>query len=245
MLAGRPSLVLVGRLPEQRDRGQNPPDGPFGNVTRACLQISQLGGSVPVMDADDAEFQRLISDLRSGDSQTAQAFFDHYGPLLERLAERHLASGIRRRVGADDVVQSACRTFFRHKSGQFQLNDSESLWHLLSAITLAKVREQARFQLRKKRGLNQEQHLESHASTDGHAFDAADGGIGPDEAVAFEEQFELLVGALDDEERRLVDLKLQEFTNAEAAQRLGCSERTVRRLMKRIQAQLTRQLEGS
>ena len=197
------------------------------------------------MYADDAEFQRLITGLRNGDPQTAQAFYEHYGPMLERLADKHLASAVRRRVGADDVVQSACRTFFRRaKSGQFQLEDSEGLWRLLSVITLAKVREQARFQLRKKRGLAQEQHLESHASTDGHAMEIAGVGISPDDAVAFEEQFELLVGALDEEERQLVDLKLQQFTNAEAAERMGCSERTVRRLMKRIQAQLARQLEA-
>src|SRR5207302_203407 len=79
------------------------------------------------------------------------------GTLLEQLAERRLSKGLRRRVGADDVVQSAYRTFLRRaQAGEFQLADSDGLWRLLSAITLATVRELARFHGRQKRGFEQE-----------------------------------------------------------------------------------------
>jgi hypothetical protein len=54
-------------------------------------------------------------------------------------------------------VQSACFTFLRRvRGGEFQLEDSEGLWRLLCAITLAKVHKQTRFHLRQKRGLGQE-----------------------------------------------------------------------------------------
>ncbi len=42
----------------------------------------------------------------------------------------------------------------------------------------------------------------------------------------------------------MVDLKLQEHTNEEAARLLGCSERTVRRILKRVQSRLTRAFEA-
>ena len=45
-------------------------------------------------------------------------------------------------------------------------------------------------------------------------------------------------------ERQVVVLKLEECTNEEIAERLGSSERTVRRILKRVQSQLTRALEG-
>jgi RNA polymerase sigma-70 factor, ECF subfamily len=197
------------------------------------------------MESEPFDFATVVAGLRAGDARTIEAFYRYYAPLLERLAEKHLASGMRRRVGPDDAVQSACRTFFRRaQGGQFQIEDAEGLWRLLSAITLAKVREQARFHLRKKRGLAQEEHFESWAERCGSPVEVAGAAVGPDDAVAFEEQFERLLAALDDEQRQLVDLKLQQCTNAEAAQRLGCSERTVRRLLKGIQAQLTRQLEA-
>jgi DNA-directed RNA polymerase specialized sigma subunit len=48
------------------------------------------------------------------------------------------------------------------------------------------------------------------------------------------------MASLDDEEQRLVDLKLQQDTNLEVADRMGCSERTVCRLLERVRARLER-----
>jgi DNA-directed RNA polymerase specialized sigma24 family protein len=38
-----------------------------------------------------------------------------------------------------------------------------------------------------------------------------------------------------------VDLKLQELTNEQVAEQFGCSERTVRRILKRVQERIERQ----
>ena len=40
-----------------------------------------------------------------------------------------------------------------------------------------------------------------------------------------------------------MDLKLQECTTEEMAERMGCSERTVRRILKRVQTQLAQAFE--
>src|SRR3954447_7477702 len=112
------------------------------------------------MAEDQDRWQQLIQGLRTGDRQATQAFWDQYGELLQKVAEKHLAGGLRRRVGPEDVVQSACRTFLRRaRGGEFRLEDSEGLWRLLCAITLTKIREQARYHLRQKRGLDREQPL--------------------------------------------------------------------------------------
>src|SRR5215211_5940267 len=109
------------------------------------------------MGEGDDRMSRLIGGLRGGDHQVLQEFWDQYGPQLHRLAEKNLPAGLRRRVGPEDVVQSACRTFLRRaREGEFRLDDSAALWRLLCAITLTKVREQTRFHLRQKRGLDQE-----------------------------------------------------------------------------------------
>src|SRR5438270_12388062 len=109
------------------------------------------------MSDEQDRWQRLIRGLRDGDQGVAFEFWRQYGEALHRLADRNLAPGLRRRVGPEDIVQSACRTFLRRAQvGEFQLPDSEALWRLLCAITLTKVREQTRFHLRKKRGLDQE-----------------------------------------------------------------------------------------
>ena len=192
------------------------------------------------MSTEEEYWGHLIRGLRDGDRTVVQDFCQRYGASLERLAAKHLPAALRRRVGPEDVVQSACRTFLRRtRGGEFQLADSEDLWRLLCAITLTKVREQARFHLRQKRGLDKEVALEA-PSQDSlvTAFQPVARGPTPAEAAEFADQFEKIISALDEEERQVVDLKLQEYTTQEMAQRMGCSERTVRRILKRVQTQL-------
>lgn len=197
------------------------------------------------MAEENDRWQHLIHGLRVGDRKATQAFWDQYGALLQQVAEKNLSAGVRRRVGPEDVVQSACRTFLRRaKGGEFQLEDSEGLWRLLCAITLTKIREQTRYHMRQKRGLDQEVNLAAPSGQDSApSFDVAATGPTPAEATEFADQFQQLLASLDEEERQIVDLKLQELTHKEVAEKLGSSERTVRRVIHRVQAKLNRVFE--
>ena len=75
-------------------------------------------------------------------------------------------------------------------------------------------------------------------------IEASAPGISPFAAVAFQEQFENLLELFDEEERQLLDLKLQQCTNEEAASKMGCSERTVRRILERVKKHLERHFAG-
>ena len=191
---------------------------------------------------NDLDWKEWMTRLVDGDSRAEHDFWNQYGERLQRLAAQHLSDGLRRRVGAEDVVQSACRTFLRRaQGGQFELSDSDSLWRLLCAITLTKVRQQARFHGRQKRAVGQEQYLNAEGSR------AAGGPVispepTPDEAAEFADQLEQLLSLLDEEEREVVVLKLEQNTNEEVARHLQCSERTVRRIVKRLQARLKERL---
>lgn len=192
------------------------------------------------VDQEDTHWQRLIHGLRAGDESIVREFCGQYGELLHDLADRHLGTQLRRRVEPEDVVQSVCRTFLRRaRAGQFALPDSGALWRLLCAITLNKVRQQARHHRRHKRGMALDKPL-AHGS----AWHPAASDPMPSDAAAFAEQFARLMDALDAEERHVVDLKMQDHTNEEVAECLGLSERTVRRILKRIQTRLTRSLEA-
>jgi RNA polymerase sigma factor (sigma-70 family) len=197
------------------------------------------------MNAEDSDpWQRFIQGLRSGDHAILLEFCQSYGPQLNRLADKYLGAKVRRRVGSEDVVQSACRTFFRRaQGGEFQLADSEDLWRLLCAITVTKVREHARYHNRLKRGLERETALPADAGNSGAHVNPRDPRLTPAEAAEFSDFFESIRSGLDEEERQIVDLKLQDCTNDEVAEQLGLSERTVRRAVKRVQARLTRVLE--
>lgn len=189
-------------------------------------------------------WDRLIRGLRTGDEEIVAEFCAQYGRHLHAVAEKNIATGLRRRVGPESIMQSAYRTFFRRaREGQFDLADSEDLWRLLCAITLTKVREQARYHLRHKRAVNRETDVGA-AEEAGERRQPTAPGPTPAEAAALAEQFEVLLASLDEEEQQIVELKLQELTNLEVADRLGCSDRTVSRILARIKDRLEQSFES-
>jgi RNA polymerase sigma-70 factor (ECF subfamily) len=197
------------------------------------------------MSHEEEVWRQQLQGLRDGDPEVVPVFWEQYGEMLHGLADKHLWGDLRRRVGPEDVVQSVCRTFFRRaKGGEFRLRNADDLWRLLCVITLNKVRDLGRFHRCQKRGLGQEVELPGE-SGDGTLGDPAPAAPGPsaEDLAAFADQLELLVASLDEEEQQVVDLKLQDCTNHEVADRLRCSTRTVRRILKRVQTRLVRVFE--
>lgn len=195
----------------------------------------------------DLDWERLIQGLTHGDSDVLRSFYAEYGPMLRNIADSRLAPGMRRRFDADDVIQSTFRTFFRRAQvGYFQFEDNQRLWNLLCAITLTKLREKARFHQRKSRGVGREVSVDAgdDSADAGHGDSGlVAGGPTPDAAAEFADTFDMLVTSLDEDERKLMDLKLQDQTNDEAAEALGISERTVRRMLSRLQEKFEKLLQ--
>ncbi|MGI9515888.1 MAG: RNA polymerase sigma factor [Pirellulaceae bacterium] len=189
----------------------------------------------------EQDWDRMINGLRSGDDEACAEFWGEYGTMLEAVAQKQLSQKLQRRVGSDDVVQSACRTFFRRVSaGQFELPDADALWRLMCAITLTKARRAARDHTRQKRGIENEQYIDASAA-DGssRAFQLPGGGQTPLDAAAFSDQMQTLLASLEPNECQVLDLKLQQNTNEEIAEVMGCSERTVRRITNQIRERWT------
>jgi RNA polymerase sigma factor (sigma-70 family) len=196
---------------------------------------------------DDDRFESLIQGIREGDEQAAIRFWNSYSPMLERLVERNLALRLRRRVGPEDVVQSACRTFLRRaQAGEFEISDADMLWRLLCTIALTKVRKEVRFHGQQKRDIQREKHLDSVDLAGRPKTPQIEDPLStPAAAVEFADQMQMLIESLDAKEREVLELKLQELDNVEIARRLRCAERTVRRRLERIEARLTRMLDDS
>jgi RNA polymerase sigma factor (sigma-70 family) len=183
----------------------------------------------------DEDWQRLIDGLRAGNAAIEREFWERYGAALHRVAERRLSPQLQARVGPEDVALSAYRTFLRRsRAGEFQLADCAALWKILCFLTLTKVREQARFHRRRKRSVEQEHRLGATTDSADVALGVLDPAAEPAEAAAVADEMEALLARLDEEERQVVALKLQDLTNDEVALRLNLSERTVRRMLKRI-----------
>jgi RNA polymerase sigma-70 factor (ECF subfamily) len=195
------------------------------------------------MTDSDQHWSSWVRRLADGEEAVVVEFWRDYGGRLEALAAGYLSSRMRRREGPEDVVQSVCRTFLRrNREGQFELAGPDSLWRLLCAITLAKVREKVRFHGREKRKIDRERYLDDSRASDSPLVSHEPT---PAEAAEFADQMQRLFHGMDDEERQVVTMKLEQYTHPEIADRLGCSERTVRRIVKRVQEHLKRVLEES
>ena len=186
-----------------------------------------------------------LGQLLKGEPDAVAEFWDQYGFRLIGLADKQLNPKLQGRVDAEDVVQSACRTFFRRgQSQQFQLEESESLWRLLCAIVVNKARRKARFHTQKKRGVDAEKDPSDNDGGRPREMGASSLPT-PEEIVEYNDQFEFLMSALDENEKQLVQCKLESQTNAEIAETLKCSERTVRRLFAGIRSRLIEQFEDA
>lgn len=191
----------------------------------------------------ETDLDALIGGLIAGEAHAVRRFCAAYGPALQRIADRRIATPLRPRIDAEDVVQSVYRTFFRRAAdGQFALEDASALWRLLCAITLTKVREKARFHTRQRRAPDREVAVD--AGVDGPGLQQRAAAPGQDEQLALADAMAQLLADLTPQEQALVDLKLQDVPNHEIAARMGCSERTVRRLLGRLKQQFQQALGG-
>jgi RNA polymerase sigma factor (sigma-70 family) len=168
---------------------------------------------------------------RAGDQVAAEELHRRYAQRLCALAEREIGRRLARRVGADDVVQSVFRTFFRRTAaGEFVIDHSGSLWQLLASITINKVRRQGEYHHAAKRNVAAED------STEDVAFcpEVFTQEPGPDEAAMLADEIEATLKGLKPDEAEMFQLALQGHTTPELAQRFHCSRWTVRRVLDRI-----------
>jgi len=195
----------------------------------------------PVSESDRAHWVAWVRQLAEGDEDVATEFWNLFGSRIRALADKNLTGNLHRRVEPDDIANSACRTFLRRaKSGHFDLPDSESLWRLMCVITLAKTSAYARYHFAQKRGIQRERSIHAGDGTARRPIVelVASKSPTPEEIVDFRDQFLHLMTSFDAESQQIVQLKLEQHTNANIAEQMGCAERTVRRKIKRVQATL-------
>lgn len=222
----------------------NSEEGAFAVARHIAILTIRTRDRGAAVNDEDLEWDAIIKGLRRGDAEVVAHFYRRYGEPLQAIADRKIGEQLRRRIDASDVVQSAMRTFFRRAhEGRVELGDSEKLWNLLCAITLTKVREQARFHRRNRRDVQREspasavdesgllpiERVPHHEPT-------------PDVVAEFRDQLQFLMDAMDDEERQVLACKLQDCTNDETASQMGISERSVRRILSRLKHRLEQQI---
>jgi RNA polymerase sigma-70 factor (ECF subfamily) len=175
----------------------------------------------------------LLHLLRIGDQRAAQEVFDRYANQLLHLARRRISQRLARRIDPEDIVQSVFRTFFdRARAGKFQVEGPDDLCKLLVRITVRKTLRQVAFHQAAKRDMNQEA-VPADGEQD-RLLEILDRGPTPEEAGKFLDQLDHLLDQMRPEDRQIIDLRLQGYSNVEIAERLNISDRKIRRLMERL-----------
>ena len=183
-------------------------------------------------------FNDVMIGLNAGDEVAAAAVFNRFVQRLIALARLQLDARLRQKIDPEDVLQSVFRSFFqRQADGQFTLQGWDSLWSLLTVITVRKCR-------------NVAEHF--HAARRNVAREAAPehSGIGsvtlardptPSEVLMLAETVEELVRGLPERDREILSLALQGYAADEISTQLQRPLRTVYRVLERIKKRLQRQ----
>lgn len=189
--------------------------------------------------SEDSSFALLMNRLRAGDEPAASEIFHLYGRRLIALAGQRLNATIRQKVDPEDVLQSVFRSFFRrHAEGTLEVSDWNSLWALLTVITLRKCGHQIEHFTAARRDVQRETQPhsdDSSATWQGIARDPT-----PSEAAMLAEMVEQLVEGLDERDRDIVELTLQGASIGEISDQIRWSQRTVSRVLDRVRRRLER-----
>lgn len=184
----------------------------------------------------DPSFAELLGQLRQGDQEAAARIFHTFSRRLIALARTRLRGVIRHKEDPEDVSDSVLKSFFRRDAEEpYELHDWDSLWALLTVITLRKCGYRTRYFRAACRDVGREAQAdeESHASWEGIAREPS-----PHEAAELTDTVELLMRDLDERQRKILSLSLAGSTIVEIAAEVKRSERTVYRTLERIKDRL-------
>lgn len=185
----------------------------------------------------------LLAQWQAGDEAAATEIFERYVRRLTGLARTHMSERLRKRVDADDVVQSVFRSFF-DKADRYVHRRAGDLWRLLASITVNKVRSQAEHHGAAKRAMDADQSM---IVGDGEAavpMQLVAAEPGPAEAVAAVEELDLVMRDLEPFQRAIFEERLQGASIEEIAGKVGRSERTIRRCLQQIRETLESRLSA-
>ena len=195
----------------------------------------------------DGSVTHWLHELRAGNRAAAQELWEGYFERLVRLARGRLQSSRRRVADEQDVALSAFDSFCRGaEQGRFpRLDNRDDLWQLLVMLTARKALDLLVHERRQKRGGGLVRGESAFGDVAEAGLEQIVGGEpDPEFAAQVSEECGRLLGQLDVELRAVALCKLEGYTNAEIATRLGCAPATVERRLRLIRSIWSQERDG-
>lgn len=184
------------------------------------------------MSDPEPTFAELLARARGGDGEAVRALARQYEPDLLIAARVHLGPALRPYLDSVDLVQSVHRSLLAGlRNDKFAVADARSLLALALTMVRRKVARQWRRHRRQVRPA-ENQPLDALVTVSRR-------GAGPAAEAQVRDGLARLWRELDADDRELIGLRLDGWTTAEAARRLGKTPEALRvrlyRLRKRLE----------
>ncbi len=186
----------------------------------------------------ESSFVLLMERLRNGDQEAASQVFGRFLHRLMALIQLKFDHRLRSRDDPEDLIQSVYLSFIKKiDRSASQLTDWAGFWSLLATITVRKCHDRRRYWRAGRRDFRRE--AGSHLDADGQVWwEAVDRNPTPLQSIVLEETWEKLNSGHNPQQRTIAEMTLQGYSKVEIAEHCGCAERTVYRVIKRMQDRL-------
>lgn len=187
-----------------------------------------------------------IDQVKDGDSAAAYQLWQHYYAQLVRLTRQQLRGHATGVADEDDIIVSVFESFYRAaEGGRFpDLTSRDDLWRLLLRMSARKIIDKRRHDGRQRRGAGVEV-LSIHAERedDQEMIEVIGNEPTPEMVLSMKDSFQELISHLGSGQLTEIAIgKMEGYSNAELAERLRCSERTIERRLNLIREKCQQEL---
>ena len=182
--------------------------------------------------SDSISYHRLMSRLQTGSEEAVRDLVSRYGDLVLRSVRRHFNARLQGRFDSIDFVQEVWTAVLENRNRLAECMNEDALVGYLATVAKYRVIDEIR------RNVDTEKQVVARDST--LARDRLpDARLNtPSQHAVAEERREALRSRLPSAYQKIVQLRMEGNTLSEIATAIGVSERTVRRVLKRLARQL-------
>jgi RNA polymerase sigma factor (sigma-70 family) len=178
---------------------------------------------------ESTEFTDLLAACRNGVPGAFDELVRRYKHHVRIAVRNRLSGALRKRFDSHDFTQDVWASFFRVTLDRLHLPDETALIAYLSQMARWKVGKEFRHQNTKMVAIGRDMPLDDAGEQLARVAT-------PSAEVIARDRWEALTACLSEREKRLLEMVRDGHTHADIAREFGLSERTVQRMMARLQA---------